>query len=143
ALDPTDDQQPRTQNYSFTVAQRVPWKSLLEIAYVGSKSDYLSNYNNNFDKINDLPVGAMFTSNHCGPDGRDVGQPCPWSVSGNYDARQRNVTRPFFATPGPCPDNIDPVTQLPKPCGYGDGLKIIDRKMYSNYNSLQVTWNKQ
>ena len=80
ALDPHDDQEPRTQNYSLTVAQRLPWKSVLEVAYVGSKSDYLSNYNNNFDKINDLPVGAMFTSNHCSPSGADQGQPCPWSA---------------------------------------------------------------
>jgi hypothetical protein len=136
ALDPNDDQEPRTQNYSLTVAQRLPWKSLLEVAYVGSKSDYLSNYNNNFDKINDLPVGAMFSSNHCGPNGTDAGQPCAWSVSGNYDARQLNGTRPFFATPGPCPATN-------APCGYGNGLKIIDHKMYSNYNSMQVTWNKQ
>src|SRR5207245_2442580 len=27
--------------------------------------------------------------------------------------------------------------------GYGNGLKIIDHKMYSNYNSLQASWNKQ
>src|SRR5205807_1219303 len=45
ALDPTDDQEPRTQSYSFTVAERLPWKSVLEVAYVGSKSDYLTNYN--------------------------------------------------------------------------------------------------
>jgi len=135
ALDPRDDQQPRTQNYSFTVAQRVPWKSLLEIAYVGSKSDYLSNYNNNFDKINDLPVGAMFTSNHCGgPNGTDAGLPCAWSVSGSYPTGQLNATRPLFQTPG---------MPLNTGNGYGNGLKIIDHKMYSNYNSLQVTWNKQ
>ena len=122
ALDPTDNQEPRTQNYSFTVAQRVPWKSLLEIAYVGSKSDYLSNYNNNFDKINALPIGAMFTSNQCGG-------PCGWSTSGNY-GNALNATRPFAMTPGGL-------------TGYGQNLKIIDHKMYSNYNSLQVTWNKQ
>src|SRR5690242_16088017 len=65
ALDPKDDQEPRTQSYSFTVAERMPWKSLLEVAYVGSKSDYLSNYNNNFDQINDITVGGMFNANTC------------------------------------------------------------------------------
>jgi len=125
ALDPRDDQQPRTQNYSFTVAQRTPWKSLLEVAYVGSKSDYLSNYNNNFDKINDLPVGALFAYG--------------WDPSGNYSAGNQNALRPYFQTPvGNCGATQD------QPCpGYGTGLKIIDHKMYSNYNSLQVTWNKQ
>jgi hypothetical protein len=136
ALDPNDDAQPRTQNYSFTVAQRMPWASTLEVAYVGSKSDYLSNYNNNFDKINDLPVGAMFTSNHCGSGGQDLGQPCSWQPTSDYDNRQLDGTRPFHATPAPCPTTNSP-------CGFGNGLKIIDHKMYSNYNSLQVTWNKQ
>jgi hypothetical protein len=116
ALDPRDGAQPRTQNYSFTVAQRLPWKSVLEVAYVGSKSDYLSNYNNNFDKINDLPVGALFTYG--------------WNTAGNYSAGQQNALRPYFQTPNGTP-------------GYGNGLKIITHKMYSNYNSLQASWNKQ
>ena len=60
ALDPKDDQEPRTQDWSVTVAQRAPWKSLIEVAYVGNKSDYLSNYNNNFYQINDIPVGTLF-----------------------------------------------------------------------------------
>jgi len=124
ALDPKDDQEPRSQSYSFTVAERLPWKSTLEVAYVGSKSDYLSNYNNNFEKINDLPVGALFA------DG--------WNPQGNYTAAQQNALRPYVATPGNCPG-----TNPPGPCGYGTGLKIIDHKMYSNYNSLQASWNKQ
>lgn len=125
ALDPRDDQEPRSQTYSLTVSQRLPWKSLLEVAYVGSKSDYLSNYNNNFDKINDLPVGALFQPNsQCG------GSACPWSVQGNYSTAEQNAARPFVTTPNGTP-------------GYGTGLKIIDHKMYSNYNSLQASWNKQ
>lgn len=130
ALDPTDSQQPRVQNYSFTVAQRLPWKSVLEVAYVGSKSDYLSNYNNNFDKINDLPIGAMFTSDHCGANGNDQGLPCGWNSGGNYGANQLDDTRPLHKTPNGTN-------------GYGAGLKIINHQMYSNYNSLQASWNKQ
>jgi hypothetical protein len=125
ALDPRDNAQPRTQNYSFTVAERLPWKSVLEVAYVGSKSDYLSNYNNNFNKINDLPVGALFA------DG--------WNTAGSYSSGQQNALRPYVQTPvGNCGATKD------QPCpGYGTGLKIITHQMYSNYNSLQASWNKQ
>jgi hypothetical protein len=139
ALDPTDSQEPRTQNYSFTVAERLPWKSTLEVAYVGSKSDYLSNYNNNFNKINNLAVGAMFTAPACG------GSVCPWSPSGNYSPSEQNAARPYVATPAPCPHTFDNSTNPPTPipCGYGTGLKIITHQMYSNYNSLQASWNKQ
>jgi Carboxypeptidase regulatory-like domain len=117
ALDPTDDQEPRTQSYSFTVAERLPWKSLLEVAYVGSKSDYLSNYNNNFDQINDIPIGTLFS---------DYG----WNGQ-NYSTKQQNNARPLHSGPCVAADNC-----------LGT-LKIIDHKMYSNYNALQVTWNKQ
>ena len=130
ALDARDSEQPRTQTYSFTLAERLPWKSVFELAYVGSKSDYLSNYNNNFDKINDLPIGAMFSSNHCGPNGNDTGQPCTWNSGGSYGSAQLDGTRPLHLTPNATP-------------GYGGGLKIIDHKMYANYNSLQASWNKQ
>ena len=117
ALDPTDDQEPRTQSYSFTVAERLPWKSLLEVAYVGSKSDYLSNYNNNFDQINDIPIGTLFN---------DYG----WNGQ-NYSTTQQNNARPLYS--GPCVTANNCLGTL----------KIIDHKMYSNYNALQVTWNKQ
>ena len=133
ALDPTDSQQPRTQTYSFTIAERTPWHSLLEVAYVGSKSDYLSNYNNNFDQINDLDVGAMFNANTC-PDNstpKNYNQPCGWNTGGNYDTVAIQHTRPLFS--GPC---IAAGNCL-------GTLKILDHKMYSNYNGLQVTWNKQ
>jgi len=126
-LDPQDDQEPRTQSYSFTVAERMPWKSLLEVAYVGSKSDYLSNYNNNFDQINDLGAGTLFRTYgwlpNCYPQGAaNDGGAC--SASGADTGYKTNQTL------------------AARPLSYGT-LKLIDHKMYSNYNSLQVTWNKQ
>ena len=126
-LDPKDDQEPRTQSYSFTIAERLPWKSQLEVAYVGSKSDYLSNWNNNFDQINDLGLGAMFNASTCGPNNN---QPCGWQTGG-YDTTAVTHARPLYS--GPCVAANNCLGTV----------KIIDHKMYSNYNSLQVTWNKQ
>ena len=132
ALDPNDSQEPRTQSYSFTVAERTPWKSLLEVAYVGSKSDYLSNYNNNFDQINDLGIGAMFSANTC-PDSSsppNYDKPCGWQTGG-YDSNAITHARPLWS--GLCVTNNSCLGTV----------KLIDHKMYSNYNGLQVTWNKQ
>ena len=132
ALDPNDSQEPRTQSYSLTVAERTPWKSLLEVAFVGSKSDYLSNYNNNFDQINDIGLGAMFNASTC-PDSSkptNYNQPCGWQTGG-YDSTAITHARPLWS--GPCVTNNNCLGTL----------KIIDHKMYSNYNALQVTWNKQ
>ncbi|HKV61350.1 MAG TPA: carboxypeptidase-like regulatory domain-containing protein [Candidatus Acidoferrum sp.] len=145
ALDPNDSQEPRTQSYSFTIAQRLPWKSQLEVAYVGSKSDYLSNWNNNFDQINDLGPTSMFTATACSstPLSESSGNTvCGWlpacdptltNGSGNScDHPDSNHTSGYGN------DQI----QKARPLSYGT-VKIIDHKMYSNYNSLQVTWNKQ
>ncbi len=132
ALDPNDSQEPRTQSYSVTVAERTPWNSLLEVAYVGSKSDYLSNYNNNFDQINDIGLGTMFNASTC-PDSSkppQYNQPCGWQTGG-YDSTAITHARPLWS--GLCVPNNNCLGTL----------KIIDHKMYSNYNALQVTWNKQ
>jgi len=152
-LDPRDDQEPRTQSYSFTLAERLPWRSQLEVAYVGSKSDYLSNWNNNFDQINDLGLGTMFGAATCGATANSTGtNVCGWLPNcdptvtnggptscdhpdgnhGNgYTTDQVTLARPLQT--GPC--------VAAKNC-LGT-VKIIDHKMYSNYNSLQITWNKQ
>lgn len=137
ALDPTDSQQPRTQTYSFTLAERMPWHSLLEVAYVGSKSDYLSNYNNNFDQINDMSVGALFNAYgwlpNCYPAGgaTDGGACSASGANTTYTTAQTQNVRPLNA--GPCVAANNCLGTL----------KLLDHKMYSNYNGLQVTWNKQ
>lgn len=158
-LDPKDTQEPRTQSYSLTVAQRLPWKSVLEVAYVGTKSDYLSNYNNNFDQINDTGITSLFNAATCAAPGSDgtsangtgstvcgwlpncdptltngSGSSCdhPDSNHGTgYSTGQNNNARPLYSGPCVAANNCLGTT------------KIIDHKMYSNYNSLQVTWNKQ
>lgn len=128
ALVPGDDHEPQTQDWSVTVAQRAPWNSLVEVAYVGNKSDYLSNYNNNFDQINDINQGVLFQKYGWLPDcypsgGATDGGACAASgADTGYNSTDTQNARPLAA--------------------YG-GLKLIDHKMYSNYNSMQVTWNKQ
>ncbi|HEY6269023.1 MAG TPA: carboxypeptidase-like regulatory domain-containing protein [Candidatus Acidoferrum sp.] len=143
ALDPKDSQEPRTQSYSFTVAERLPWKSQLEVAYVGSKSDYLSNWNNNFDQINDVGPTTMFNAAVCGTPNNTGTNVCGWfpncdptlanGSGGSCDHPDGNHTNGY--TSGQI-QNARPLQP------YGS-LKIIDHKMYSNFNSLQVTWNKQ
>jgi hypothetical protein len=59
AVDSKDDRQPYTDSYSFTVAQRTPWSSLLEVAYVGNRSRDLSNTGGAGSNINLVPVGAL------------------------------------------------------------------------------------
>src|SRR5438552_6632946 len=142
-LDPKDDFEPRTQSYSFTLAERLPWKSQLEVAYVGSKSDYLSNWNNNFDQINDISVTGMFSAAVCGATAKSTGTlRCGWLPNCNpalIDGSGSSCDHPDNNHTNGYADG-----QIASARRYSYGtLKIIDHKMYSNYNSLQVTWNKQ
>ncbi|MFL6437456.1 MAG: carboxypeptidase-like regulatory domain-containing protein [Terriglobales bacterium] len=135
-LDPNDTQQPRTQSYSLTLSQRIPWNSVLELSYVGNKSDYLSNWNNNFDQINDLGVNTLFSKYgwlpNCKTDPSQSGNCYASDANTGYTGDQINGTiNNGVITPGARP--------LPE---YAN-VKIIDHKMYSNYNSLQISWNKQ
>ena len=62
AVDSKDDRQPYTDSYSFTISRRLPWSSLLEVAYVGNNSHDLANSSGAGSDINLVPVGAMLAS---------------------------------------------------------------------------------
>ena len=68
AVDSKDDRQPYTDSYSFTVSQRMPWSSLLEVAYVGNQSRELQITGGAGSNINLVPVGAMLSSRNGGVD---------------------------------------------------------------------------
>ncbi len=59
AVSSTDNQQPYTDSYSFTVSQRMPWSSLFEVAYVGNNSHAGLNSSGAGSNINAVPVGAL------------------------------------------------------------------------------------
>ncbi len=68
AVDSKDDRQPYTDSYSFTISQRLPWSSLLEVAYVGNQSKDLQITGGAGSNINLVPVGAMLASRNGGVD---------------------------------------------------------------------------
>jgi hypothetical protein len=68
AVDSRDDRQPSTDSYSFTVSQRMPWASLLEVAYVGNQSRNLPLNSGATSNINLVPVGSMLSSRNGGVD---------------------------------------------------------------------------
>ena len=67
-MDSKDDRQPYTDSYSFTISQRLPWASLLEVAYVGNQSKDLALSAGAGSNINLVPVGAMLASKNGGVD---------------------------------------------------------------------------
>jgi hypothetical protein len=62
AVQSTDNKQPYTDSYSFTISQKTPWSGLLEVGYVGNQSHDLQNSAGYGSNINLVPVGAMFAA---------------------------------------------------------------------------------
>ena len=132
ALDPTDDQQPLTQTYSFSVSQRMPGNSVFDIAYVGNQSSHLLTTNasanavqaEDLRDINAIPIGSFFKPDP-NPASQYFGQSySPYNAPGTATLQQLVVNdyRPY-----------------PEYAHIGIPRHIT----YANYNALQVTFNRQ
>jgi hypothetical protein len=111
---PTDDKVPLTNSYSFTVSQRIPFSSLLEVSYVGDTSQYLLNGTGIGTNVNIVPFGAL------------------------------NGLNPSFAAPTTDPGKVGSGEYaLAAPYKIYQALNIARHNLKSNYNSLQVSWVRQ
>ena len=116
AVDSKDDKQPFTDSWSFTVSQRTPWQSRLEVAYVGNRSRDLANSGGFGSNLNLVPLGA---------------------ITAAFNAGDPHAVNPSTADPKFFRPLNDPTTGN----GYGD-VNQNTNNAYANYNSLQVTWGR-
>jgi hypothetical protein len=89
AVDRKDNKQPYTDSYSFTVAQRTPWHGLLEVAYVGNKSDDQLSTGGAGSNLNLVPLGAMLGLTN--PAGGDPNQFRPFIGYGDLNTAVNNI----------------------------------------------------
>ena len=116
-----DSEQPLTYTYSFTVNQQLPRNSQLEFSYAGSQGADLTAQNVNvlnltLQNVNPVPLGAFFKPNP------QTGAVVPLGLIDSLSTTQINSYRPY-----PQYGNIDVPRHI----------------LYSNYNALQSSWNKQ
>ena len=57
-----DDRTPYTWTYNFTVSQRAPWRSVVEVQYSGNRSEDMM-LRGPLSNINLIPLGAFFRAN--------------------------------------------------------------------------------
>lgn len=119
AIDPKDTKRPIHYMYNFTIDQSMPWNSQFEIAYVGSNHENLNSGITNFSNINLIPMGALFTADLSSIPG-DAGGAATYL--GSISTSQLDWFRPY---------------------PYYHSIDVLNHKLYSNYNSLQASWNKQ
>ncbi len=134
-LDPTDYGQPMSQAYNFTIDQRLPWNSQIEVAYVGSSTsqlpdaaeDYEGSTFNELANQNKTPIGALFS-----PD------PKTGVLSTNPEDLQENPTGSGEIATGNSAADYHPY-------GYAYGTSqayMIQNTGFANYNGLQASWTK-
>ena len=116
-----DSEQPLTYTYSFTIDQQMPKNSTFEISYAGNHGVDLTAQNVNvlnltLQNVNPVPLGAFFRPNPV------TGAVVPLGLIDALTTTQTNQYRPY-----PQYGNIDVPRHI----------------LYSFYNGLQASWNKQ
>ena len=163
--DPKDYEVPVTYSYNFTISQALPWKSLFEIAYVGSNSEKLlmggqsgasdCGSGCNFINQNKVPLGAFFGPDKiCGSDISNASSPCfnAFSSDPNYAAEGASAQdyTPYGWIQESSKGSIPGIEQCNPDNGncyvkvYGSNqVKMAKHVGYSSYNALQMSWIKQ
>lgn len=136
-LSPSDTVRPIYYAFNVDIDQRVPWNSLLEVAYVGSKGTSLPTFNisasgyNGASDLNLIPAGYLFGPVSCNGTKQTDPLVCiPASLSNS-------------ANPGQSIGGLDTQqTDFFRPYPFYQHIYSLKHDYYSNYNSLQVSWNK-
>ena len=118
ALTMGDNRTPNTWTYNITISQRMPWRSVAEFQYAGSKSyDLMTNGGNSGPgNVDAIPLGSFF--------GTDP------------------ITGQNLYAQGTLPNNFPNLNDFYPYHNY-TGINLIGHGSYSNYNSFIATWQKQ
>jgi hypothetical protein len=137
-LDRNDNQQAVTQTYSLAIDRVLPYKTQIEIAYIGSATNHLINNGSQepigLSNVNALAYGGLFAP-------VNGVRPTPFQVA-NMDSGQVNAYLPYGTTP------YDPKTGMLTTSPYGSvnnygAISVPEHNAYSNYNGIQVSVNRQ
>ncbi len=138
-LDPTDDKEPVTNNYSLSVAQQMQGNWTLQVSYVGNNSNSLMNNGTTqtvvLNNVNAIPVGTLFTAEAAGK----------INAAAGYNACDPTGCTPWQAA---SLDNIynytgDKAVQKARPFPNYSQILVPRHNTYANYNGLQIEAIKQ
>lgn len=132
ALSKGNSKQPYTDNWNLTISQAVKWHSIVEISYVGSRSmDIIGDGPN--ANINLVQPGALFKPDPLTNTTYSAGQPgCPSTGDESIYCLQNPVA---YGTTFNTNDY--------RPIHTYTDITVVNNAPYSNYNSLQTSFQKQ
>jgi hypothetical protein len=134
AMQQGDARTPWTADYNLTISQALPWRSLLEAAYVGTHSaeEYLDGGNSNIGNINNVPVGGLFKPDPILGQLVSPSSPCETgTIDGNQPLSCGTTAAPTFNA-----NDYRPLQSY-------QNIYILSHASYSYYNSLQLSFTKQ
>ena len=137
AMQRGDNRVPYTNDWNVTVSQALKWRSVLEMSWVGNHSDneYLDGSNSNLGNLNNVTPGAFFQKN---PTTGVYNSPSSPSCS-TTDPTGESIycaANPTAYTPSFNANNYRPLINY-------QNVYLLTHAPFSNYNSLQVSFQKQ
>jgi hypothetical protein len=116
---------PRIMTTSLSIARRLPWQNVLEVAYVGTFGRHLPQRHGINFILNSMTSGRFGNDCPNGPNCVNLSNPVQRAALGNNPAALQQLL-PF-----------------PAYSGNGGGIQVQGFDGTSNYHSLQVTLNRQ
>lgn len=142
AIQKGDDQTPLVSDWNVTWSQAMPWRSVLSVSYIGNKSQHLwiDGTNGNLNNLNNRPMGAFFQADP--RSGQFLSAAPPPCSSSNPDGQS------LYCQNAPSDINYGSTISGSTVFDYAplstyQNLYMISNAGYSNYNSLQMEWQKQ
>ncbi len=137
AMQMGDDRAPFTNNWNATLSQALPWRSVLEVSYVGNRSanEYLDGTNSNLYNLNNNAPGAYFTpdpktGNYVSPSAPGCSTTNPANQSLYCEANPGAYTPSFTA------NDYNPLANYQK-------FILLTHLAWQKYNALQISYQKQ
>ncbi len=133
AMKQGDNRVPYTSDWNLTISQAMKWRSVLEVSWVGNRSvdEYLDGGNSHLGDLNNIAPGGFFQKDPT--TGRYISPSAPGCGS---DPSIYCASDPASYTPSFQANNFRPLV------AYQD-IFLLTHAPYSNYNSLQVNYQKQ
>jgi hypothetical protein len=132
-LNPNDNNEPVTNNYSFSVARQMPGNWILQASYVGNNSNSLMDNGTTqavvLDNINAIPVGTLFTPTAAAA--INAAAPGACNATGCTPVQAASLDN-IYNYPG------DKAVQKARPYPNYSQILEPEHNTYANYNGLQI-----
>jgi hypothetical protein len=139
-----DNRTPSVMDWNVTVSQALPWRSVFEISYVGNKSqnELINGGNGGVDNINNFIPGSFFLAD---PVLGYAVSTAPPTCNNGTAANNSTIcaTNPAYALEEQGANGNGFAENHFRPLKNYTNVNLITHGSYANYNSLQMSWQKQ